>query len=181
MKNFKLIFGTILFLLAINTQAQVSVSLNIGNNRPAWCHHYHDEVEYVYFPELECYYDMHTAVYIYLGPNGWIRSRYAPEYCDGYDFDRGYRVAIDYRGNSPWVYFNDHRRMYYRNNCHNYREAYYGPSYNRRSSYVAVSRRYDRDDNREYRRDYDRGYTYRGERNEHEGHGEGHGRGHGRR
>lgn len=186
MKSIKFIFGAFLFLFAIESQAQVSVSLNIGTNRPTWCNHYHDEVEYVYFPELECYYDMYSAVYIYYGPNGWIRSRYLPEYCHGYDFDRGYRVAIDYRGRSPWVYFNDHRRMYYRDNYRNYREAYYGPSYNRRGNYVAVTRRDDYDGDRGgYRRDNDRGYAYGGERNEHEGHGEGnghgYGRGHGRR
>lgn len=186
MKSIKFFTATLILLFALQSNAQVSVSLNIGA-RPDWCgHYYEDRVQYVYLPELECYYDNFAEVYIYYGPHGWLRSRYLPEYCHGYDINRAHRVVIDYRGNSPWAHFNHHRNYYWRDNYRNYRQEYYGPNYNRRGNYVAVS---DRRDYRNY--DNDR-YERRGNGNAH-GHykkdndndrgnsGGGNGRGHGRR
>ncbi|MDI9311471.1 MAG: hypothetical protein QM535_14760 [Limnohabitans sp.] len=191
MRKLQFILGTFLLLFAYQTQGQVSVSLNIGS-RPNWCNHYYEErVQYVYLPELECYYDNYEGVYIYYGPRGWCRSAYLPEYCDGYDIHRAPRVVIDYRGNCPWTYFGHHRKNYWRNGYRNYRQVYYGPSYydnyyNRRSEYVAASpRRYDNDDYY-YRGRGDNGNAYghykKEDRDEHRGgEGEGHGRGRGRR
>ncbi|MCL9808413.1 hypothetical protein [Flavobacterium luminosum] len=182
MKKLQFIFGAFLVLFSLESNAQVSISLNIGS-RPTWHDHYHEErVQYVYLPEIECYYDTYDAVYVYYGPNGWIRSRYLPEYCHGYDINRGHRVVINYRGNSPWVNFDYHRRHYWRDNYRNYRHEYYGPNYNRRTNYVVVKeRRYDNDDHYYYRNN-DRGYYKKqNDRNENHGRGNGHGHGHGRR
>src|SRR6478672_8018917 len=101
MKNIKLILGAFVMFFALQSSAQVSVSLNIGG-RPDWCNHYEDDVQYVYLPELECYYDNYASVYLYMGPGGWIRSRSLPDYCHGYDINRARYVVIDYRGHSPW-------------------------------------------------------------------------------
>ena len=181
MKKLKLIFGAFIILFALQSNAQVSVSLNIGS-RPDWCHEYHDDVEYVYFPEIECYYDMHAGIYLYFGPHGWIRSQYLPEYCHGYDINRGHRVVIDYRGRAPYTYFDNHRRMYYRDNYRNYRQEYYHRNYNRRSNYVAMN------DRRDYGRNDDRSNYYKKENHDRgnghgngNGPGNGNGRGHGRR
>ena len=145
------------------------------------------EVQYVYLPELECYYDNFAEVYIYYGPSGWCRSRYLPDYCNGYDIHRAPRVVIDYRGTSPWAHFDYHRNHYWRDSYRNYRQVYYGPSnYSRRGNAVAVV---DRRDYRNY--DNDRYYRYEGrgngnayghykrDNNDRGGRGEGHGRGHG--
>lgn len=178
MKKLQIIIGAFLLLFTYQTQAQVSVSLNIGT-RPTWCDNYHEErIQYVYLPELECYYDNYDGVYIYYGPRGWCRSAYLPDYCYGYDIHRAPRVVIDYRGNCPWTYFDYHKKNYWRHGYRNYREVYYGPNrynnnYNRRSEYVAVSPRNHHDD-----------YYYKNDRREerreeHHGHGGGHG--HGRR
>jgi hypothetical protein len=159
MKNLKLIFAALIVFFSLQTSAQVSISLNIGS-RPDWCSHYDDDVEYVYLPEIECYYDVHSSVYIYLGNNGWVRSRYLPEYCHNYDLDRGYKVVLNYRGRSPYVYFDNHRSRYFRD-CHrNYRAEYYGPSY-RRSNNIAVV--YN-DDYRNYRNDDDDKHYYKKEK-----------------
>lgn len=185
MKKLQFIFGAFLMLFALESSAQVSVSLNIGS-RPNWCDHYDDRVQYVYLPEIECYYDTYDAVYVYYGPSGWCRSRYLPEYCHGYDINRGHRVVIDYRGGTPWTHFDYHRKHYWRDNYRNYRREYYGPRYdNRRTNYVAVSHR-DRDyDNDRYHHNRGRGNGHykkhdRGNDNN-QGHGRGHGRGNGRR
>jgi hypothetical protein len=170
MKKLQFTIAAFLLLFIFESNAQVSVSLNIGS-RPTWCNNYEDEVEYYYLPEIETYYDVRSSVYIYLGPRGWIRSTYLPEYCHGYDINRGYRVAIDYRGRSPYAHFNNHRSRYYRD-CHrNYREEYYRPNYGSRRQYVTVENHHrDRDDHNDSHDD-------RREKN----HGNGHGRGHGRR
>lgn len=119
---------TILFfifasLFALQSHAQVSVSVSI--NAPVHrvyeseyrhvhspsCGHY-ESVEYYYYPEIEAYFNIHSGVYIYYTSNGWVRSRHLPSYCNHYDVRRGYRVALDYHGNRPYTYFNDHKRMY---------------------------------------------------------------------
>ena len=122
---------TILFFLfaslfALKSSAQVSVSVNI--NAPAhrvyeseyrhvhsrYCDHYEvvEPVAYYYYPEIEAYFDINSSVYIYYTSNGWMRSRYLPSYCSHYDVRRGYRVALDYHGNRPYRYFEDHKRKY---------------------------------------------------------------------
>lgn len=179
MKKLQFIFGAFLILFALESNAQVSVSLNIGS-RPTWCDHYDEGVQYVYLPEIECYYDTYDAVYVYYGPSGWCRSRYLPEYCHGYDVNRGHRVVIDYRGGTPWSHFDYHRKHYWRDNYRNYREEYYGPRHNRRANYVAVSpRHYDND--RHYRHDNGRGHGQGHYKKHDRGNDQGHGRGHGRR
>jgi hypothetical protein len=142
MRKLQLIIAVFLLLFTLETSAQVSINVNIGS-RPAWCSDYNNEVEYFYYPEIEAYYHINAGVFIYFGPRGWERSRYLPEYCDGYDYRRGYKVAIDYRGDCPYAYFKHHKKRYYRDHCRNYREEYYNP---RRcnNNYVVVDR--DRDD-----------------------------------
>ncbi|VXA95765.1 conserved hypothetical protein [Flavobacterium sp. 9AF] len=110
-----------LFALKSNAQVSVSVSINANTNRayaPEYrhvhtsrCNHY-EAVEYYYYPEIEAYFDINSAVYIYYTSNGWVRSRYLPNYCDHYDVRRGYRVALDYHGHRPYNHFNDHKRIY---------------------------------------------------------------------
>ncbi|HKX86711.1 MAG TPA: hypothetical protein VJL37_08555, partial [Flavobacterium sp.] len=122
----------------------------------------------------------YDAVYVYYGSNGWCRSRYLPEYCHGYDINRGHRVVIDYRGGTPWTHFDYHRRHYWRDNYRNYREEYYAPRHNRRTNYVAVNpRHYDND--RGYRHNNGGGHGHGHYKKHDRGNDQGHGRGHGRR
>ncbi|MFK7114245.1 hypothetical protein V3468_07310 [Flavobacterium oreochromis] len=157
MKKLSFIIGFFLVLLNLRTSAQVSVNLNI-DNRPNWCTNYsEDRVQYVYLPELECYYDNFDQVYVYLGPRGWCRSNYLPDYCRGYDIQRAPRVVIDYRGNCPWTYFDYHKKHYWRNNYRSYHSEYYGPTHSRRGNYVAyANREHDYDHDHYYRRSEDR-------------------------
>jgi hypothetical protein len=133
----------LLLFFALTSNAQVSINVNIGS-RPDWCRNYNAEVEYFYYPEIEAYYNINAGIFIYYGPRGWIRSSYLPEYCNNYDFQRGYKVVLDYRGNAPYTHFTYHKKKYYRNNCRNYREEYYHPRQCDNNRYVVVS--HDRDD-----------------------------------
>ena len=115
-----LIFAS-LFTVKSNAQISIGVSITANTNRaytPQYrhvhtthCGHY-EPVEYYYYPEIEAYYDNNASVYIYYTSNGWVRSRYLPSYCNHYDVRRGYRVALDYHGNRPYRYFDDHKRKY---------------------------------------------------------------------
>ncbi|WP_310557163.1 hypothetical protein [Flavobacterium sp.] len=176
MKNLKFILAAFIVFLSLESSAQVSINLNIGG-RPDWCNNYEEDVQYVYMPEIECYYDVRSSVYIYLGGNGWIRSRSLPEYCHNYDMNRGYRVVLDYRGRSPYAHFDNHRTRYYRDNHRNYREEYYGHNHNRRSNHVAVvynDKHHYKHNNKH--RDDDDDDDRRGKN-----HGNGHDRGYGKR
>ncbi|MBF6653212.1 hypothetical protein C3B47_09965 [Flavobacterium columnare] len=153
MKKLSFIIGAFLMILNFQTLAQISVSLNIGEQHPNRCANYSEErVQYVYLPELECYYDNFNQVYIYSGPRGWCRSSHLPDYCRGYDIQRAPRVIIDYRGNCPWTSFNDHRKSHWKNNYRNYHSEYYGPAYSRRGNHIAYVNR----DNQYYRKNEDR-------------------------
>lgn len=167
MKKFKLLIGAFILFFAVQSSAQVSVSLNIGS-RPDWCGHYENDVEYFYLPEIEAYYDVNAALFIYLGPHGWIRTAYLPEYCHDYDLNRGYKVVIDYRGRSPYTHFNHHRKVYYHDYHRNYRQEYYHPREPRRSNYIAMST------------PRPRVYTHQGNNNHHNSQGNGNGRGKGK-
>jgi hypothetical protein len=114
--------------------AQFSVSVNVGNTNR--CDAPRNEIAYYYLPEIEAYYDTYDSVYIFYTPRGWMRSRFLPDYCRDYDVVNGYRVALDYRGNAPFDYFDNHRARYYVER--NYRTAHYGRRDCRRDNVVVV-------------------------------------------
>lgn len=123
MKTIKSIIIAILFFAGSSTQAQVSVDVNIGTPNvnvhvgtpPVWGPVGYDEVEYYYLPDIQVYYDIRLAQYIYFGNGRWIRSRYLPPYCRNYDLYSGYKVVLtDYHGHSPYTYFNTHKVKYYK-------------------------------------------------------------------
>ena len=164
MKKIQFIIASVILLFSLQSMAQISVNLNIGSRPVLNENYHHDEVSYYYYPEIEAYFDTYESVYIYYGPQGWIRSQYLPEYCHNYDIDRGYRVAIDYRGNSPFAHFKNHKRKYYRNCDRNYREEFYRP-YNR--EVVVYNDHINNHDDHDYykkqkhNKSYKRGYSRR--------------------
>src|SRR6187431_1379452 len=105
MKTIKLFIIAILCLAGSSTQAQVAVDVNVAtpnvnvhigtNSRPApapapapppvWGPVGYDEVEYYYLPDIQVYYDIRLAQYIYFGNGKWIRSAYLPSRCRSYD------------------------------------------------------------------------------------------------
>ena len=112
MKNLKLtVIGIILFL-AGTSQAQVSVNVNIGAP-PMWGPVGYTDVQYYYLPDVEAYYDVPTANFIYLERGTWVHRTYLPTRYRNYDLYGGYKVVMnDYHGNRPYTHFNDYRVKY---------------------------------------------------------------------
>lgn len=163
MKTLKLIATGIILFAASNSQAQVSVNVNIG--RPAvivdsWVPRNHVNVDFYYLPEIQTYYDVHTSHYVYLDNGNWCRTRYLPTHYRNYDLSHARRVELrGYHGSRPYTYYTNHHvkhynkryvaaRHYYNNDRH----------YDKHRKY---DNRRDRDDRRDYHRDHDRGHRGR--------------------
>lgn len=123
MKTIKLIIIGLLFFTASSTQAQVSVNVNIATPKvninigtpPVWGPVGYDDMEYYYLPDIQVYYDIRLAQYIYFGNGKWIRNKHLPSYCRNYDLYNGYKVVLtDYHGNAPYSHFNTHKVKYYK-------------------------------------------------------------------
>lgn len=114
MKTIKLILAGIVLFLGSNSQAQVSVNVNIGTP-PAWGPVGYSNVEFYYIPDIECYYDIRFSQFIYFNNGRWIRSRYLPNPYKNYDLYHGHKVVLtDYHGRTPYVYFKNHKVKYYK-------------------------------------------------------------------
>ena len=209
MKAIKFLFAGI-FLMTLSAQAQVSVNVNIGAP-PVWGPVGYAETRYYYIPDIEVYYDIPTAMFIYFDGGGWIRTAYLPYRYRHYDLYGAYKVCLHDYGPNPYIYYRQHRKQYH----HGYRGApqrtygvrpqvvYNGPRDGyRRERNDDDRREYYRNDNQNERRnnDYRNGNEYRGSRESgngvsHEpsrgngngngrgnnGNGNGNGRGHGKR
>lgn len=114
MKTLKLIAIGIILLVSSATQAQVSVSVNIGSP-PSWGPVGYSEVEYYYLPDVQAYYDIRASQFIYFGNGRWVRSRYLPRQYRNYDLYGGYKVVLnDYHGRTPYTHYKQHKAKYYK-------------------------------------------------------------------
>ncbi|MGE8343576.1 MAG: hypothetical protein ACN6OI_21310 [Flavobacterium sp.] len=173
MKTIKLAIAGLFLMVANATQAQVSVNVNIGAP-PAWGPAGYTEMEYYYLPDVEAYYDVRAAQFIYFGGGKWVRATYLPRQYRNYDLYGGYKVVLtDYHGRTPYTYFDRHRVKYYRG----YHGAPQRP-YKPRPVYGYSERRhYDRKDYKHY--DKHNKHDKHHDRHDHDDHDRGHG--HGRR
>ncbi len=112
MKTLKLIVFAWILLLGFQASAQVSINVNIGSP-PPWGPAGYTDVRYYYLPDVEAYYDIETAMFIYYGGGVWIHRSYLPARYRGYDLYSGYKVVmVDYRGNAPHTYYNEYKVKY---------------------------------------------------------------------
>ena len=117
MKKIKQLTFGVLLMLSCSTQAQLSVSLHIGTP-PPWGPAGYNDVRYYYLPDIEAYYDVRSSMFIYLSGNRWVHRPHLPGRYRNYDLYGGYKVVMnDYRGNSPYSHFREHRMKY----AHGYR------------------------------------------------------------
>lgn len=131
MKTTRFLIIGLLFFVASSTQAQVSVNVNIGTpppvvvvqappkvvvvSPPEWGPAGYDNTEYYYLPDIQVYYDVRKAQYIYNNNNNWVRSKRLPSNCRNYNLYNGYKVVLtDYHGNAPYTYYNTHKVKYYK-------------------------------------------------------------------
>jgi len=114
MKIFKLFVLGIMLFFAGSAQAQVSVRFNIGTP-PSWGPSGYSDVRYYYLPDVQAYYDVPSSMFIYYEGGAWVRRSYLPNQYRNYDLYNGYKVVLnDYRGNTPYSQFNQHRKIYAR-------------------------------------------------------------------
>lgn len=114
MKFLKLIILGIVISFSITTKAQVSVHINIGTP-PMWGPAGYSDARYYYLPDIESYYDVNSSMFIYMRNGIWIRRSYLSSRYRNYDLYGGYKVVMrDYRGNSPYDHFNEHRMKFAR-------------------------------------------------------------------
>lgn len=81
-------------LMATRTEAQVSISVNIGD-QPAWAPEGYDEAQYYYIPDMDVYYDVPVHQFVYLSNRRWVRSATLPAAYRGYDLYKVHKVAIN--------------------------------------------------------------------------------------
>ena len=107
MKKFQLFLG-LLFFTTLSSQAQISVNLNFGTP-PVWAPAERVETQYYYLPDVDAYYDVPTARFIYLRNGTWIRSTALPYRYRNYNLRGGNVVYLtDYTGNAPYTFHKTH-------------------------------------------------------------------------
>lgn len=112
MKIIKFFLIGIGLLFASQIQAQISVNIHLGK-APMWGPAENTQVRYYYIPDIESYYDIQSEMFIFYSGNRWIRSAYLPRQYRNYDLYNGYKVVMtDYRGNTPYIYYKEHRKKY---------------------------------------------------------------------
>ncbi|HEX8515522.1 MAG TPA: hypothetical protein VF868_04930 [Bacteroidia bacterium] len=112
MKNIKSILIAVILLLSVMVRAQVSVNVNIGTP-PQWGPVGYTDVRYYYLPDIECYYDVHTTMFVYNSGGVWLHRAHLPSHYSHYDLYDGYKVIInDYRGDTPDIHFHNHKVKY---------------------------------------------------------------------
>ncbi|MFT4060793.1 MAG: hypothetical protein QM642_00395 [Edaphocola sp.] len=97
------------------SKAQVNVSVNI-NSQPNWGPSGYDYAQFYYLPDLNCYYDIARAQFIYLNGRRWSYAANLPARFGNVDLYNMYKVVIN-RSN-PFRYNRTHRAQYqqFRNN-----------------------------------------------------------------
>jgi hypothetical protein len=112
MKTLKFIVFGLALSMAPAIQSQITFGVQIGV-APAWGPAGYSDTRYYYLPDVEAYYDVQTSMFIYNDGGVWVRRGHLPERYRDYDLYGGYKVVMnDYRGESPYSHFNEHRSRY---------------------------------------------------------------------
>lgn len=112
MKGLKLIIVGLVLLISTSVQSQTTVNVNIGT-APQWGPVGYSGARYYYLPDVESYYDIQTAMFIYNVNGNWKRKKYLPTRYKNYDLYRGYKVVmVDYYGTKPYYNFKTYKVKY---------------------------------------------------------------------
>jgi hypothetical protein len=112
MKALKFCITGIVIFFAVITQAQVSVSVNISPP-PLWGPAGYARVQYYYLPDVEAYYDVPAAMFIYNSGGVWVHRAHLPGQYSNYDLYGGYKVVMNgYHGTTPYYNFRDYKVRY---------------------------------------------------------------------
>jgi hypothetical protein len=112
MKILKCIVIGMILLFAGELQAQVSVDVKVGVP-PPWGPAEYPTAHYYYLPDVQSFYDVQSAMFIYFDNGMWVHRPYLPKRFKNYDLYNGFKVvSTDYKGNNPNEYFREFRTKY---------------------------------------------------------------------
>ncbi|UAY56797.1 hypothetical protein [Arachidicoccus terrestris] len=95
MKKFIIIMSVMAGVLFMGkTQAQINISINIGS-QPAWGPTGYNHVDYYYLPDINAYYNVATAQYIYWRGNKWRFANRLPNHYRNYNIYNSYKVVVN--------------------------------------------------------------------------------------
>jgi hypothetical protein len=96
-------------LLASEAKAQISVSINIGQ-QPSWGPTGYDHVEYYYIPDIQAYYYVPNHQFVYLRGGHWTFSNDLPSRYRNFDLYHCHKEVI----NEPQAYlhYDEHRAQF---------------------------------------------------------------------
>ncbi len=92
-----------------SAKAQVHVGINIGV-QPLWGPVGYDQANYYYLPDIDAYYDVVHARYVYFEGGRWINRPNLPPRFANYDIYHGYKAVINEP--SPWLHADRYRTQY---------------------------------------------------------------------
>ena len=94
-------------------------------------------MQYYYLSDIDVYYGVPQARFIYLSNGSWIRSVNLPPRCRNYNLHAGHVVYLtDYRGTRPYAYHKRHKVKYFTRHPERvvaYREVKYHKHHDRRN------------------------------------------------
>ncbi|MCL1933193.1 MAG: hypothetical protein FWF53_05235 [Candidatus Azobacteroides sp.] len=109
--TFALLIGTVSAYNTIEAQGiNVNLNINVGN-QPAWGPVGYDYVDYYYFPDINCYYNVNLDLFYFLSGGRWMAARYLPYAFHSYDLYGMYKVVL-VGVTDPWRYNAIHVRDY---------------------------------------------------------------------
>lgn len=112
MKNLSYYIIAVLLFLTASTNAQI-VKVDNHYGPPTWAPTAPTTVKYYYLPDIETYYDASAKTYISRRDGNWVRTSTLPTRYSAYDLSKGKTVYLtDYRGNTPYVLYKEHKVKY---------------------------------------------------------------------
>lgn len=164
MKTLKLSFIAVLFFV-VSGAASAQISIKVTINPPDWGPSDAVGVRFYYLPDIQVYYDVEDAVFIYPSHGRWIRAAHLPASYGSFNLYTGYKVVLkDYHGERPYDNFDDDRQRYPHGYGRERRQETYG---------AWRKEHHDHDDGHGHG---DKGHHDHGEHG-HGNHGNGHGHG----
>jgi hypothetical protein len=113
MKSISKYLLILLLFSAFLANSQVIINQKTTAVAPAWGPSDKTEVRYYYLPDIEIYYDLHKANFIYSNGSNWVYSDVLPMKYSSYDLYSGYKVLLfDYFGPKPYSNFKTHKSKY---------------------------------------------------------------------
>jgi len=114
MKKFLLVSALLIGMASsystIEAQVSLNVSINIGR-QPAWGPVGYDYVDFYYFPDINCYFNVNLELFYYFERGRWFSARYLPYAFRNYDLYGMYKVVLVGVAN-PWIHNSIHIRDY---------------------------------------------------------------------